>query len=239
MTTPAPPTCGAPCSPTTRPSWTAGSPSWPTTCVTTIRAPLPSAAPTRSALWPPEPNGWRVAAGTPSAPTGADPDPRAAAVVIHVVAEAATLDAAPDPHTSGERPSRPITPETTLAEALAPTPNPTSRPHPGRRPAHLFGGGTLPASHGGRADPRWGQGAAAAPSRRRTPRAGLSPLGRARALHPLPRYDLPVSRLRSPRRVRRHRPHHPLPARGPPTPRTSSACAENTICLKPSGPAWL
>ena len=26
----------------------------------------------------------------------------------------------------------PITPETTLAEALAPDPNPTSRPHPGR-----------------------------------------------------------------------------------------------------------
>jgi hypothetical protein len=66
-------------------------------------------------------------------PAGGDPDPRAAAVIIHVVADASTLDARPDPHYSGERPPRPITPEMTLAEALAPIPNPTCRPFPPRR----------------------------------------------------------------------------------------------------------
>jgi hypothetical protein len=84
--------------------------------------------------------------GNTECPTGADPDPRAAAVVIHVVAEAATLDAAPDPHTCGERPSRPITPGMTLAEALAPDPEPDLPPAPRPPAAHLFGGATLPAS---------------------------------------------------------------------------------------------
>jgi hypothetical protein len=76
---------------------------------------------------------------------GAGADPRAAAVVVHIVADAATLDALPDPHTSGERPSRPITPEMTLAEALTPDPEPDVPPV--RFPAaHLTGGGTIPAS---------------------------------------------------------------------------------------------
>jgi hypothetical protein len=86
------------------------------------------------------------ACGTPECPTGTDPDPRAAAVVIHVVAEAAALDAAPDPHASGERPSRPITPDMTLAEALAPDPEPDLPAFPRPPAAHLLGGATLPAS---------------------------------------------------------------------------------------------
>jgi hypothetical protein len=83
--------------------------------------------------------------GSTDCPTGGDPDPRAAAVVIHVVAEQAALDAAPDPHTSGERPLRPITSETTLAEALAPDPEPDIPASPRPPAAHLFGGATLPA----------------------------------------------------------------------------------------------
>ncbi len=73
-------------------------------------------------------------------------DPRAAAVVIHVVAEPAAVQAQPDPHTSGDRPSRPITPEMTLAEALAPDPEPDPPPAPRPPAAHLVGGGTVPAS---------------------------------------------------------------------------------------------
>jgi hypothetical protein len=84
--------------------------------------------------------------GSTDCPTGGDPDPRAAAVVIHVVAEQAALDAAPDPHTSGERPSRPITPDMTLAEALAPDPEPDLPTFPTPPAAHLLGGATLPAS---------------------------------------------------------------------------------------------
>lgn len=72
-------------------------------------------------------------------------DSRAAAVVVHVVADAAALDAQPDPHTSGERASRPITSDMTLAEALAPDPEPDI-PAVRLPAAHLTGGGTIPAS---------------------------------------------------------------------------------------------
>ncbi|MGZ4583912.1 MAG: DUF222 domain-containing protein [Mycobacterium sp.] len=83
--------------------------------------------------------------GKADCPARLDVDPRAAAVVIHVVADAATLDAQPDPHTNGEPPSRPITPGMTLAEALAPDPEPDVPPAPRPPAAHLVGGGTIPA----------------------------------------------------------------------------------------------
>jgi hypothetical protein len=83
--------------------------------------------------------------GSAGCPAGAEADGRATSVVVHVVAEASALDAAPDPHTSGERVSRPITPETTLAEALAPDPEPDMPAAPRPPAAHLIGGGTLPA----------------------------------------------------------------------------------------------
>lgn len=72
-------------------------------------------------------------------------DLRASAVVVHVVAQEATLDAVPDRHMSGEGPpSRRITPEMTLAEALAPDPDPDV---PARRspPALITSGGLVPA----------------------------------------------------------------------------------------------
>ena len=72
-------------------------------------------------------------------------DPRAAAVVIHVVADPAALQAQPDPHTNGERPSRPLTADMTLAEALAPDPEPDLPPAPRPPAAHLLGGATIPA----------------------------------------------------------------------------------------------
>jgi hypothetical protein len=66
-------------------------------------------------------------------------------VVIYVVAEQATLDAAPDPHSSGERPPRPITAGMTLAQELAPDPEPDIPAAPRPPAAHLSGGWTLPA----------------------------------------------------------------------------------------------
>ena len=81
--------------------------------------------------------------GRPDCPAGADADPRATAVTIYVVADAAALDAQRDPHTSGERAPQPITPDMTLAEALAADPEPPAQPLPA---AHIVGGGTVPAS---------------------------------------------------------------------------------------------
>lgn len=73
-------------------------------------------------------------------PAGADTDPRATAVVIHVVAEASALKAQPDPHTSGE--PAPLTPDTSLREALAPNPQPPAVWLPA---AHIVGGAPVPA----------------------------------------------------------------------------------------------
>ena len=60
--------------------------------------------------------------GTPNCPAALETDPRATAVLIHVIAEPATMNAKPDPHTNGEPAPRPITPQTTLREAAAPDP---------------------------------------------------------------------------------------------------------------------
>jgi hypothetical protein len=89
--------------------------------------------------------GEHLACGCGGSECRAGADVRATAVVVHVVVDAAALDAQPDPHTSGERPSRPITPEMTLAEALAPDPEPDV-PAVRLPAAHLTGGGTIPAS---------------------------------------------------------------------------------------------
>ncbi|WP_156771972.1 HNH endonuclease signature motif containing protein, partial [Mycobacterium sp. 1245805.9] len=86
------------------------------------------------------------ACGCAECPAAGEADPRAGAVMVHLVAREDTLDAQPDPHTSGERPSRPVTPDMTLAEALAPDPEPDVPPTPRPPAAHLLGGGTLPAS---------------------------------------------------------------------------------------------
>jgi hypothetical protein len=84
------------------------------------------------------------ACGTLDCPASADADPRATAVVIHVVAEAAAVTAEPDPHTSGEPTPRPITPRTPLHEALAPDPDP--EPDAVRLPsARIVGGAPVPA----------------------------------------------------------------------------------------------
>jgi len=82
----------------------------------------------------------------PDCPARAEGNERAAGVVIHVVAEASALDGQPDPHMSGEIPSRPITSRTTLREALAPNPEPEPpAASANRRPAALItSGGTVP-----------------------------------------------------------------------------------------------
>jgi hypothetical protein len=99
------------------------------------------------------------ACGNADCPAAADTDPRATAVVIHVVAEPAALTADPDPHTSGEPARRPITPDMTLREELAPDPEPPGIWLPS---AHIVGGGMVPASlvaeliaGGARVQPVW------------------------------------------------------------------------------------
>ena len=81
--------------------------------------------------------------GSADCPARLDADPRAAAVVVHVVAEPAAVAAAPDPHTSGEQPFRRVAADTPLAEALAPEPDVPPAPRPPA--AHIVGGGTVPA----------------------------------------------------------------------------------------------
>jgi hypothetical protein len=71
---------------------------------------------------------------TTDCPARTNTDPRATAVVIHIVADPSTLTAPLDPHTSGEEtPRPPITPDTTLREALAPDPEPPRSGSPAPR----------------------------------------------------------------------------------------------------------
>jgi hypothetical protein len=73
-----------------------------------------------------------------------DRRPRPSNVVIHIVADAAALDAASDPVMSGEFARRPITPGVTLAEALAPDPE-LDAPRTGPSAAALIvGRGIIP-----------------------------------------------------------------------------------------------
>ncbi|OOK67130.1 hypothetical protein BZL29_7158 [Mycobacterium kansasii] len=87
--------------------------------------------------------------GNADCPCGAgDTNERASGVVIHVLAESCALDAAADPHISGEAPpSRPITSEMTLAEALAPDPEPDQPTASSVKPpaALITSGGVVPA----------------------------------------------------------------------------------------------
>ena len=83
--------------------------------------------------------------GNHECPAGADgADQRAASVVIHVVADAAALDARPDPHLAGELTRRTITPDMTLAEALAPDPEPDPPVQPNLPAALITGGVVIP-----------------------------------------------------------------------------------------------
>lgn len=81
--------------------------------------------------------------GAPDCPS-TGPDPRANNVVIHVVADATSTTAAPDPHVNGAPPHRPVTATTPLAEALSPEPEPEPQPTP-RPPALILGGPLIPA----------------------------------------------------------------------------------------------
>ncbi|OBF55100.1 hypothetical protein A5787_03610 [Mycobacterium sp. 852002-50816_SCH5313054-b] len=148
-------------------------------------------------------------------------------MVVHVVADAAALEAQPDPHTSGERQSWTITPDMTLAEALAPDPEP-GIPVVRLPAAYLTGGGTLPASmvaelirDGAKVQPLH-HPADAPPEPGYRPSAQLERFIRCRditAAFPAA-IDPPSSPISTtPSRTRS----------GRPTPRTSNAYAENTI----------
>jgi len=82
--------------------------------------------------------------GKADCPAGADVDERATSVVVHVVADASTLDTQPDPHMAGERERRPITPDMTLKEAMAPDPEPDLPAGPKPPAARLTNGGLVP-----------------------------------------------------------------------------------------------
>jgi hypothetical protein len=83
--------------------------------------------------------------GSAECPSGGDADERATGVVIHLLGDASALEAKPDPHMSGERPpGRPITPGMTVAEMLAPDPEPDP-PATSSPPALITGGGVVPA----------------------------------------------------------------------------------------------
>lgn len=72
-------------------------------------------------------------------------DARATSVVVHVLADQASLAAQPDPHLSGELPPRPpSTPKTPLSELLAPDPEP-DLPAVKAPSARIVGGGLVPA----------------------------------------------------------------------------------------------
>ncbi len=86
--------------------------------------------------------------GSGDCASGTDKDERATGVVIHVVAEVSALDAQADPHLSGEGPApRSITPDMTLAEALAPDPEPDPPATSSVKPpvTLITGGGAVPA----------------------------------------------------------------------------------------------
>ncbi len=88
--------------------------------------------------------------GNPQCPAAGKergPDPRAGAVVIHVLADADALTAEPDPLMSGEAPrhaSRPITRDTPLTEALAPDSEPEPQPRHCAGRAAIAGGPAIP-----------------------------------------------------------------------------------------------
>ncbi|MGH3561367.1 MAG: DUF222 domain-containing protein [Mycobacterium sp.] len=83
--------------------------------------------------------------GSPDCAAG-EAQRQASGVVIHVVADAAAMDTPADAHHNGEGPpSRPITPDMTLTEALAPDPEPDP-PAVKAKPALILGGPIIPAT---------------------------------------------------------------------------------------------
>jgi Domain of unknown function (DUF222) len=81
--------------------------------------------------------------GTEKCPVAGD-TPRSSNVVIHIVADAAAVGATCDPTISGEFAHRPITPETTLAETLAPDPDLVAPRNGPSAAALIAGGGVIP-----------------------------------------------------------------------------------------------
>ncbi len=139
--------------------------------------------------------------GNSDCPSSAGNHRQATGVVIHVVADAAALGAAPDPRLSGPEPA--LAPEAPATPAVKP-------------PAALIsGGGVVPAPllaeliRGG--PPSAACAIPAICDRSRT--TGRRPSWRIR---PDPRHDLPIPRLRPAHRILRHRPHTALPTRAHP-----------------------
>ncbi|MEZ0364264.1 DUF222 domain-containing protein [Mycobacterium sp. pUA109] len=83
--------------------------------------------------------------GDADCPMASEASSSASGVLVHVLAEEAAMETPVDPHNSGEPPaSRPITPDMTLAEALAPEPEPDP-PAVKPPPALILGEMLMPA----------------------------------------------------------------------------------------------
>ena len=143
--------------------------------------------------------------GSPHCPTRGEGDPRAEAVVIHVLADSDTLTARPDPQMSGENePAR----EQRPAKPAPPAPRGAAR---GDARWH---GPTRPVA--GRVGCPRRESAAGERARHRGP-VGVSALDRAEHVYPTARHDLSVARLRPTRPVHRYRPHHAVSGRADPS----------------------
>jgi hypothetical protein len=126
-------------------------------------------------------------------------DGRASTVLIHVLTDEKALHANPDALMNGQIHTR--------------DPEPEPPPHAPKPPAGLIlSGGIVAFPAAGRADRLRRHRAQHRQTRART-RIALPALGRAAGIHPPARPHLPLPRLRTVRRILRHRPHHRLPHR--------------------------
>ena len=133
--------------------------------------------------------------GNEDCPAGVDVDSRARSVVVHVVADESALTAAPDPHLSGKRAARAgagFRPRTRFIRCRGHT--------AGRAAGGWWCGAGFAA---GRVDPWWRQDHTGGPSGERSCRVGVSAVGRAAAVYPVPGFDLSVPGMRSARGVLR------------------------------------
>ena len=154
--------------------------------------------------------GWRVAA-TIRACDAAGVQP--SAVVVHVVAEQESLTDDTAVQLDGESAPGPTAAELrqmTIREALSPRPEEMIARFAATAPAVIIGGGMLPApllaatlAHTASIVPIIHPGDSRAG-------AALHPVGGVGDVRALPRSDVPVPRLRRPRRRLRCRPHHPV-----------------------------
>ena len=196
------------CWPPTPTPWTSAWMRWRARCATVIRAPLSSAAPTRWGRWVTAATGWRAAA-TIRACDAAGVQP--SAMVVHVVADEESLT-----DDTARAAGRGICTRAHRCRAAADDDQGSAEPAPedpiarfaASAPAVIIGGAILPApllaaklAHTAKIVPIIHPGDCPAGT-------ALHPVGGVGDVRALPRPDVPVPRLRRPRRRLRCGPHH-------------------------------